>query len=178
MEIYGGVVKWTTFACFSDQFSFPRIRTPAPLRPSFSVFFSRCFVSPCAYSLSLSPNLNLFVCLLICSSSAQGYACCHPGIVRHGGQRVERGVRYLAVAFVDVAGQLELDRALANEVDLGSYFKVFRQAQPPLQHNLSSLFFNAFHSRARACNFHGTNLSSFSPFCARTLRRFCCCLGF
>mmetsp|Transcript_66254 Transcript_66254/g.149578 ORF Transcript_66254/g.149578 Transcript_66254/m.149578 type:complete len:323 (+) Transcript_66254:98-1066(+) len=33
-----------------------------------------------------------------------GHVCCHAGAVRHGGQRIESGVRYALVCFVDLYG--------------------------------------------------------------------------
>ena len=47
-----------------------------------------------------------------------GHLCCHPGIVRHGGDKVTSGVRYVLAAWIDVSGVIEYDRQLCEEADL------------------------------------------------------------
>jgi tetratricopeptide (TPR) repeat protein len=43
---------------------------------------------------------------------------CHPGIVRHGGEKVTDGVRYVLAVWVDIHGIKEYDRQLCEEADL------------------------------------------------------------
>lgn len=47
-----------------------------------------------------------------------GHLCCHPGIVRHGGDKVTSGVRYVLAAWIDISGVIEYDRQLCEEADL------------------------------------------------------------
>jgi len=47
-----------------------------------------------------------------------GHLCCHPGIVRHGGDKVTSGVRYVLAAWIDIHGVKEYDRQLCEEADL------------------------------------------------------------
>lgn len=48
----------------------------------------------------------------------QGHLLCHPGIVRHGGEKVTDGVRYVLAVWIDIHGIKEYDRQLCEEADL------------------------------------------------------------
>jgi Tfp pilus assembly protein PilF len=48
----------------------------------------------------------------------QGHLLCHPGIIRHGGDKVWNGVRYVLAVWIDIYGVKEYDRQLCEEADL------------------------------------------------------------
>lgn len=48
----------------------------------------------------------------------RGQLLCHPGIIRHGGDKVTDGVRYVLAVWIDIYGVKEYDRQLSEEADL------------------------------------------------------------